>query len=358
MTDKTLKQKKKGVTHTNTPQTNSKIKEQNKLYFQKWSILFLSSIFFVLLSIFLVVVENNSFSGYKSYAHQQYKRSLSSIQKSVNNLSSIINKSNENLRQKRSYIEHDDYSESFKLIYPYQSIVLAQDSIQEIKWKMNEKLKNKKMDIILKSVKSSNEEIVVAKEVKLESKEISWNLNYDINSGNYNLVFRLSNDKSSFLGSSPEITILSLTSNDKNYYPRLIKFTYPFAPMEWRINDNSLITWNPLPFASFSTTFKLSVCKLISKERTLDISEILIHPEVQASNGYFKVNLKKVKGISPGGQYFFKASFSSGVFEVSSLFTVVDDTLEITNYNKEIQIITPFTSTLWKVDVYNFVFYI
>jgi len=27
MTDKTLKQKKKGVTHTNTPQTNSKIKE-------------------------------------------------------------------------------------------------------------------------------------------------------------------------------------------------------------------------------------------------------------------------------------------------------------------------------------------
>jgi len=95
---------------------------------------------------------------------------------------------------------------------------------------MNEKLKNKKMDIILKSVKSSNEEIVVAKEVKLESKEISWNLNYDINSGNYNLVFRLSNDKSSFLGSSPEITILSLTSNDKNYYPRLIKFTYPFAP--------------------------------------------------------------------------------------------------------------------------------
>jgi len=75
----------------------------------------------------LVVVENNSFSGYKSYAHQQYKRSLSSIQKSVNNLSSIINKSNENLRQKRSYIEHDDYSESFKLIYPYQSIVLAQD---------------------------------------------------------------------------------------------------------------------------------------------------------------------------------------------------------------------------------------
>jgi len=128
--------------------------------------------------------------------------------------------------------------------------------------------------------------------------------------------------------------------------------------VEWRINDNSLITWNPLPFASFSTTFKLSVCKLISKERTLDISEILIHPEVQASNGYFKVNLKKVKGISPGGQYFFKASFSSGVFEVSSLFTVVDDTLEITNYNKEIQIITPFTSTLWKVDVYNFVFYI
>jgi len=75
----------------------------------------------------LVVVENNSFSGYKSYAHLQYKRSLSSIQKSVNNLSSIINKSNENLRQKRSYIEHDDYSESFKLIYPYQSIVLAQD---------------------------------------------------------------------------------------------------------------------------------------------------------------------------------------------------------------------------------------
>lgn len=121
--------------------------------------------------------------------------------------------------------------------------------------------------------------------------------------------------------------------------------------MEWRINDNSLITWNPLPFAKFSTTFKLSICELISNDNDLDVSEIVIHPEVQASNGYFNVNLKKIRGVSPGKQYFFKATFLSGIFEISSLFTTVDDTLEITNYNKSIQIVTPFTSTTWKVDV-------
>jgi len=121
--------------------------------------------------------------------------------------------------------------------------------------------------------------------------------------------------------------------------------------VEWRINDNSLITWNPLPFAKFSTTFKLSICELISNDNDLDVSEIVIHPEVQASNGYFNVNLKKIRGVSPGKQYFFKATFLSGIFEISSLFTTVDDTLEITNYNKSIQIVTPFTSTTWKVDV-------
>ena len=126
--------------------------------------------------------------------------------------------------------------------------------------------------------------------------------------------------------------------------------------MEWRLNDNSIVTWNPLPFAKFSTTFKLSICELVTKENNvLEVSENLIHPEVQASNGYFKVNLKNIKGVSSGKQYFFKASFLSGVFEISSLFTAVDDNLETTNYSKGIQIATPFTSTSWNIEVNYFI---
>jgi len=77
----------------------------------------------------LVVVENNSFSGYKWYARQQYKRSISSLQKSVNNLSSLINQSNndQHVRQKRSELGTIDNSQYFKLTYPYQSLVLALD---------------------------------------------------------------------------------------------------------------------------------------------------------------------------------------------------------------------------------------
>jgi len=123
--------------------------------------------------------------------------------------------------------------------------------------------------------------------------------------------------------------------------------------VEWRYNDNSIVTWNPLPFAKFSTTFKLSICELISKDNVLDFSENLIHPEVQASNGYFKVNLKDIKGVSSGKQYFFKATFPSGVFEISSLFKVVDEMSESTNYNEGIQIVTPFTSTFWSINVNN-----
>ena len=87
-------------------------------------------IFFKLVSIFVVVVENNSFNGYKIYARQQYKRSISNIQKSVNNLSSFINQSNSNKleRQKRSEIPSDD-SQFFTLIYPFQPLVLALDVI-------------------------------------------------------------------------------------------------------------------------------------------------------------------------------------------------------------------------------------
>ncbi|OUM67684.1 hypothetical protein PIROE2DRAFT_68805 [Piromyces sp. E2] len=206
------------------------------------------------------------------------------------------------------------------------------------------------MDIILKSVSSSTEEIIVGKDIEINSKKFTWDLDYAIKSGTYNLIFKEKKNNAVYLGTSPEIMILSLNENDKNYYPKLIKFTYPYAPLEWRINDNSLVTWNPLPFAKFSTTFKLSICELISNDNGLDVIETLIHPEVQASNGYFNVNLKKIRGISPGKQYFFKATFLSGIFEMSSLFTAVDDILEITNYNKPIQIVTPFTSTSWKVD--------
>lgn len=95
---------------------------------------------------------------------------------------------------------------------------------------MSNELKNEKMDIILKSITSSNEEIIIAKDVKLESKQITWNIDYSIHSGNYNLEFRLKNNQSSYLGSSPEIIILSLNSNDKNYYQNLIKFIYPYSP--------------------------------------------------------------------------------------------------------------------------------
>ncbi|ORX77313.1 hypothetical protein BCR32DRAFT_270733 [Anaeromyces robustus] len=330
-------------------QVNKEMKEQNKVYLQKWSIAFSLSFFFVILSIFLVVVENNSFSGYKLYAHQQYKRSISALQKSVNNFSLLIDKSNTNIsRQKRSDLSNIDIS-NFKLIYPYQSFALASDSIQELTWDISKELNDEKMDIVLKSVTSSDEEIIIAKNVNISMKKYKWNINYTVSSGHYKLEFRLSNN-GSFLGFSPEIIILSISANDKSYYPRLLKFTYPYAPMEWRINDDSLVTWNPLLFTEFSTTFKLSICELISKNNIVTISEYLIHPEVQASNGYYKVNLKKIRGVSPGKEYFFKASFVSGVLEMSSLFIVVDDNLEITNFNKEIQIISPYTPTTWKIN--------
>jgi len=336
----------------NNLKINKEIKEKNKLYLQKWTVMFSLSLFFIILSIFVVVVENNSFNGYKIYARQQYKRSISNIQKSVNNLSSFINPSSSNKleRQKRSEIPSDD-SQFFTLIYPFQPLVLALDSVQEIKWDSTSELDDRKMNIILKSTTGSNEEIVIADNIPINSKSFIWDVDYSIQSGTYNLIFKEKKSNTAvYLSTSPNIIILSLNTNDKNFYPNLIKFTYPFAPMEWRYNDNSIVTWNPLPFAKFSTTFKLSICELISKDNELDFSEILIHPEVQASNGYFKVNLKDIKGVSSGKQYFFKATFSSGVFEVSSLFKVVDEMIESTNYDKGIQIVTPFTSTFWSIN--------
>jgi len=337
----------------NSPIINKEIKEKNKLYLQKWTVIFSLSLFFIFISIFLVVVENNSFSGYNVYARQQYKRSISNLQKSFSNLSSFINQSNNDQleRQKRSDIPTDD-SQYFTLSYPFHPIVLALDSVQDIIWESSSELKDKKMDIVLKSTSGSNEETIIAENIQINSNKFTWDIDYSVQPGTYNIIFKeKKNNNVVYLSTSPNIIILSLNTSDKNFYPKLIKFTYPFAPMEWRLNDNSIVTWNPLPFAKFSTTFKLSICELVTKENNvLEVSEILIHPEVQASNGYFKVNLKNIKGVSSGKQYFFKASFLSGVFEISSLFTAVDDNLETTNYSKGIQIATPFTSTSWNIE--------
>ncbi|ORX60825.1 hypothetical protein BCR36DRAFT_578898 [Piromyces finnis] len=332
---------------------SEEIKEKNNIYLQKWSIIFSLSLFFILISIFLIVVENNSISGYKIYAHQQYKRSLSTLQKSVNNFSSIIKQSSNefHVRKRRSDLISNEDSENFKLTYPYQPLVLALDSIQEITWDAADMLDSEKMDIILKDISGSREEEIIAKNIPITLKKFKINLDNKVKSGTYNLIFIEKKENNDiYMCSSPEILILDMNKNDKNYYPKLLKFTYPYALLEWRINDNSIVTWNPLPFTKFSTTFKLSICELISNDDGLDISETLIHPEVQASNGYIKVNLKNIRGISSGKQYFFKASFLSGIFEMSSLFTTVDDTLEITNYAKPIQIVAPFTSTIWKIN--------
>ena len=86
------------------------------------------------------------------------------------------------------------------------------------------------MDIVLKSVSSSNEETVIAKNVDISSKKFTWDLDYSVKSGAYNLIFKEKKNNAVYLSTSPQIMILALNENDKNYYPKLIKFTYPYAP--------------------------------------------------------------------------------------------------------------------------------
>jgi len=87
------------------------------------------------------------------------------------------------------------------------------------------------MDIVLKSTSGSNEEIIIAENIQINSNKFTWDIDYSIQPGTYNIIFKEKKNKNVvYLSTSPNIIILSLNTNDKNFYPKLIKFTYPFAP--------------------------------------------------------------------------------------------------------------------------------
>lgn len=103
--------------------------------------------------------------------------------------------------------------------------------MQEIKWDSTSELDDRKMSIILKSTTGSNEETVIADNIPINSKSFIWDVDYLIQSGTYNLIFKEKKSNTAvYLSTSPNVIILSLNTNDKNFYPNLIKFTYPFAP--------------------------------------------------------------------------------------------------------------------------------